>query len=64
MTVTTDTPTGSSIDADSARRRILDSTAALVLEHGVAGVAQRRIAEEVASAVASCRSVVSFSIEL
>ena len=53
MTVTTDTPTGSSIDADSARRRILDSTAALVLEHGVAGVAQRRIAEEVGIKAAS-----------
>ena len=30
-----------------ARRRILDVTAALVLEHGVAGVAQRQIAERV-----------------
>ena len=33
------------IDAVDARGRILDVTAALVLEHGVAGVAQRQIAE-------------------
>ena len=36
-----------------ARRRILDVTAALVLEHGVAGVAQRQIAERVGIKAAS-----------
>ncbi|MEM9519300.1 MAG: TetR/AcrR family transcriptional regulator [Actinomycetota bacterium] len=38
---------------DSARQRILDVTAALVLEHGVAGVAQRQIAERVGIKAAS-----------
>ena len=36
-----------------ARQRILDVTAALVLEHGVAGVAQRQIAEQVGIKAAS-----------
>ena len=41
------------IDAVDARGRILDVTAALVLEHGVAGVAQRQIAEQVGIKAAS-----------
>lgn len=36
-----------------ARHRILDTTAALVLEHGVAGVAQRQIADGVGMKAAS-----------
>ena len=38
---------------NDARERILDVTAALVLEHGVAGVAQRQIAERVGIKAAS-----------
>jgi len=49
MAVTDATP----IDSAGARRRILDAAAALVLERGVAGVAQRRIAEEVGIKAAS-----------
>ena len=41
------------IDTVDARGRILDVTAALVLEHGVAGVAQRQIAEQVGIKAAS-----------
>ena len=41
------------LDRAGARRRILDATAALVLEHGVAGVAQRQIAEQVGIKAAS-----------
>ncbi|MEO0492222.1 MAG: TetR/AcrR family transcriptional regulator [Actinomycetota bacterium] len=41
------------VDTTSARQRILDTTAALVLEHGVAGVAQRQIAERVGIKAAS-----------
>lgn len=41
------------IDNVDARGRILDVTAALVLEHGVAGVAQRQIAEQVGIKAAS-----------
>ena len=41
------------LDRASARQRILDVTAALVLEHGVAGVAQRQIAEQVGIKAAS-----------
>ncbi|MEM8707753.1 MAG: TetR/AcrR family transcriptional regulator [Actinomycetota bacterium] len=43
----------SSITVPDARQRILDVTAALVLEHGVAGVAQRQIAERVGIKAAS-----------
>ena len=42
-----------SIPTGDARQRILDVTAALVLEHGVAGVAQRQIAERVGIKAAS-----------
>ncbi|MEM9464652.1 MAG: TetR/AcrR family transcriptional regulator [Actinomycetota bacterium] len=42
-----------SLDRAGARQRILDVTAALVLEHGVAGVAQRQIAEQVGIKAAS-----------
>ena len=41
------------IDTVDVRGRILDVTAALVLEHGVAGVAQRQIAEQVGIKAAS-----------
>ena len=41
------------IDTVKVRGRILDVTAALVLEHGVAGVAQRQIAEQVGIKAAS-----------
>ncbi|MEM8706465.1 MAG: TetR/AcrR family transcriptional regulator [Actinomycetota bacterium] len=41
------------VDTTGARQRILDTTAALVLEHGVAGVAQRQIAERVGIKAAS-----------
>ncbi len=41
------------LDRASARQRILDATAELVLEHGVAGVAQRQIAEQVGIKAAS-----------
>ena len=41
------------LDRAGARQRILDVTAALVLEHGVAGVAQRQIAEQVGIKAAS-----------
>ena len=41
------------LDRAGARQRILDVTAALVLEHGVAGVAQRQIAEQVSIKAAS-----------
>ena len=42
-----------SIDQHGARQRILDSTAELIIEHGVAGVAQRQIAERVGIRAAS-----------
>ena len=45
--------TTTSIQTGDARQRILDVTAALVLEHGVAGVAQRQIAEQVGIKAAS-----------
>ena len=41
------------LDRAGVRQRILDVTAALVLEHGVAGVAQRQIAEQVGIKAAS-----------
>lgn len=41
------------IHSGDARQRILDVTATLVLEHGVAGVAQRQIAERVGIKAAS-----------
>ena len=49
MTVTETRP----VDATGARQRILDATAELVLEHGVAGVAQRQIAARVGIRAAS-----------
>jgi len=42
-----------SLDRQSARQRILDATAELVIEHGVAGVAQRQIAGRVGIRAAS-----------
>ncbi|MDG1365511.1 MAG: TetR/AcrR family transcriptional regulator [Acidimicrobiales bacterium] len=44
---------GMAIDQYGARQRILDSTAELVIEHGVAGVAQRQIADRVGIRAAS-----------
>ena len=44
---------GTSLEQHSARQRILDSTAELVIEHGVAGVAQRQIAGRVGIRAAS-----------
>lgn len=41
------------LDEQNARQRILDSTAELVIEHGVAGVAQRQIAGRVGIRAAS-----------
>ncbi len=49
----TDTADPAQTDGAGARQRILDVTAALVLEHGVAGVAQRQIAEQVGIRAAS-----------
>ena len=44
---------GTTLDQQGARQRILDSTAELVIEHGVAGVAQRQIAASVGIRAAS-----------
>lgn len=44
---------GTTLDQHGARQRILDSTAELVIEHGVAGVAQRQIAARVGIRAAS-----------
>lgn len=44
---------GTALEQQSARQRILDSTAELVIEYGVAGVAQRQIAGRVGIKAAS-----------
>lgn len=44
---------GTAVEQQGPRRRILDATAELVIEHGVAGVAQRQIAGRVGIRAAS-----------